>query len=132
MTNIKISCTGNKGPGESDIYTGSLEPHHSTCSNGDLMLFCAIHIICAGIVTGQCDKYQNLVLAAKALASLHICMCSTEPCHSNEISCAGSNGDLRTVYVNSECCGECTSNHGISVQPSVRCINVLKCSSALI
>ena len=26
--------------------------------------------------------------------------------HSTEISCAGSNGDLCTVYKNSECCGE--------------------------
>ena len=26
--------------------------------------------------------------------------------HSTEISCAGSNGDLCTVYTNSECCGE--------------------------
>ena len=40
---------------------------------------------CAGIVTRQCDRYQDRshVLTAKALASLHICS------HSNEISCAG-------------------------------------------
>ena len=46
------------------------------------------------------------MLAAKALASLHSCTGSPEPRHSNEISCAGSNGDLCTVNVNSECCGE--------------------------
>ena len=62
--------------------------------------------ICAGIVTEQCDKYQNLVMAVKALASLHICTGSFEPRHSNELSCAGPNGDLCIVYVNSECCGE--------------------------
>ena len=46
------------------------------------------------------------MLAAKALASLHICTGSFEPRHSNEISCAGPNGDLCIVYVNSECYGE--------------------------
>ena len=29
--------------------------------------------------------------------------------HSTEISCAGSNGDLCTVYKNSKCCGEAAS-----------------------
>ena len=39
------------------------------------------------------------MLTAKALASLHICIGLPEPRHSNEISCAGSNGDLCTVYL---------------------------------
>ena len=48
--------------------------------------------------------------------------------HSTEISCAGSNGDLCTVYKNSECCGEAadSSNHGVSRQPSMHCINASK------
>ena len=36
----------------------------------------------------------------KALASLHICTGSPETRHSNEISCAGSTGNLCIVYVN--------------------------------
>ena len=46
------------------------------------------------------------MLAAKALASLHICTGSPEPRNSNEISCAGLNGDLCTIYASSECYGE--------------------------
>ena len=42
------------------------------------------------------------MLAAKALASLHICTGSPEPRHSNEISCAGSNGDLCAIHASSE------------------------------
>ena len=41
------------------------------------------------------------MLAAKALASLYICTGSPEPRHSNEISCAGSNGDLCAIHVSS-------------------------------
>ena len=41
------------------------------------------------------------MLAAKALASLHICTGSPEPRHSNEISCAGSNGDLCAIRASS-------------------------------
>ena len=61
--------------------------------------------ICAGIVTGQC------------VTSIKISCASSEGFgestqgrlnhrHSNEISCAGSNGDLCTVYMKSKCCGE--------------------------
>ena len=39
------------------------------------------------------------MLTAKALASLHICTGSPEPRHSNEISFAGSNGNLCAIYV---------------------------------
>ena len=46
------------------------------------------------------------MLAANALTSLHICTGTPEPRHSIEIACAGSNGELCIVYVNSECCGE--------------------------
>ena len=60
--------------------------------------------------------------AAKAQASLHICKGSPEPRHSNEISCAGSNGELCTVYVNSEYCGESAQAN----TTSVRCINASK------
>ena len=66
-------------------------------------------------------------LAAKALASLHICTGSPEPRHSYKTSCVGSNGDLCTVYVNSDFCGEPPpAYNGTSVQPSVCCINVSK------
>ena len=41
------------------------------------------------------------MLAANALASLHICTGSPEPRHSNEISCAGSNGDLYAIHASS-------------------------------
>ena len=51
-------------------------------------------------------------------------------CPGTEISCAGPNNDLCTVYKNSECCGEAApatmahlGNHGTFRQPSVRCIN---------
>ena len=46
------------------------------------------------------------VLAAKALAILYICTGIHMPRHSNEIASAGSNGDLCTIYVKGECCGE--------------------------
>ena len=43
------------------------------------------------------------MLAAKALVSLHICTGSLEPRHSNEISCAGANGDLCAIHASSFC-----------------------------
>ena len=49
---------------------------------------------------------RSHVLAVKALVRLHICTRSSEPRHTNEIACAGSEGDLCTIYVNSACCGE--------------------------
>ena len=60
--------------------------------------------ICAGIVTGYVSKSH--VVAAESLASLHICRASPEPRHSAKTSWAGSNGNLCTVYGNSECCSE--------------------------
>ena len=63
--------------------------------------------ICTGIVTGQCDSYQDLMCRRRRL--LGVCtfaQARLSLCHSTEISCAGSNGDLCTVYVNSKCCGE--------------------------
>ena len=39
-------------------------------------------------------------------ASLHICTGLPESRHNEEISYAGSNGDLCTVQMNSKCCGE--------------------------
>ena len=63
--------------------------------------------ICAGKVTGQCDKYQDLLCLQRRL--LGVCTFAQARLnlrHSIEISCAGCNGDFCNVYVNSECCGE--------------------------
>ena len=87
-------------------------------SNGDLILVCEssegsgesahLHSLTLAFVT--VPKYHELpqteicVLftpAAKALASLHICTGSPEPRHSNEKSCAGSNGNLCAIYASS-------------------------------
>ena len=38
--------------------------------------------------------------------SMYICTGSSEPHYSTETSCAGSNGDLCSISVTSECCGE--------------------------
>ena len=46
------------------------------------------------------------MLAAKALGFCTFAQARLSLCHSTEISCAGSNGDLCTVYMNRECCGE--------------------------
>ena len=43
------------------------------------------------------------MLAAKALASLHICTGSPEPRHSYEISSVGANGDLCAIHASSYC-----------------------------
>ena len=63
--------------------------------------------ICPGKVTGQCNKYQDLLCWQQRL--LGVCTfgqarLSSRP--GTEISCAGSNNDLCTVYKNSEFCGE--------------------------
>ena len=63
--------------------------------------------ICAGKVTGQCDKYKDLLCWQWRL--LGVCTFAQARLslrHSIEISCAGWNSDFRNVYVNSECCGE--------------------------
>ena len=67
---------------------------------------------------------RSHVLAAKALASLHICTGSPEPRHSHE----SSNGDLCTIYVNSEGCVELVPE----TTASVRCINAPKCSQCVV
>ena len=51
------------------------------------------------------------MLAAKALASLHICTGSREPRHSNEISCAGANGGLCAIHASSLDSGESAHLH---------------------
>ena len=75
--------------------------------------------ICAGKVTGQCDKYQDLLCWQRML--LGVCFFAQARLslrHSIEISCAGWNGDMLWWV--------CHSNHSTSVQPSVRCINASK------
>ena len=80
---------------------------------------------CASIVTRQCGRYQDLVLAAKVLESLYICTGWPEPL-SQYLMCY-----LNWLFVDHLCEQRrlwrvCTRIHGTSVQPSVRCINVLK------
>ena len=55
------------------------------------------------------------MLAAKALASLHIYTGSPEHCHSTEISCAGSNGDLMLFCASSEGSGEYEHSHRLTL-----------------
>ena len=43
---------------------------------------------------------------SEALGSLHVAQTCRSLHHRIEISCAGLNGDLCNVYVNSECCVE--------------------------
>ena len=61
-----------------------------------MAIFCSIHPgaktlvslhICAGVVTGQCNKYQDLSCRRRLWR-----VCTPEPRQSTEISCAGSNG----------------------------------------
>ena len=55
------------------------------------------------------------VVIMNYMQGVHFCMKSLFPHHSNEISRAGSHGDLCTVYMTSECCGEsapAANNHG--------------------
>ena len=66
--------------------------------------------ICAGKVTGQWNKYQDLLCWQRRL--LRVCkfaLARLSLRHGIEISHAGWNGDLCNVYVNSECCGESAS-----------------------
>ena len=57
----------------------------------------------------------------------------TEPRHSIEISCAGSNGDLCTVHVNREYCGESAP---ASAAPlcNYQCVDLMrqKCSQCVV
>ena len=55
-------------------------------------------------VTGQCNKYQDLLCCQKRLCTFAQARLSL--LHSIEISCADWNGDFCNVYVNSEWCGE--------------------------
>ena len=59
--------------------------------------------ICADKVTGQCNKYQDLLCWQQRL--LGVCtfaQARLSHIHSIEISCAGGNRDFCNVYVNSE------------------------------
>ena len=61
----------------------------------------------AQAVTGQCNKYQDLLWWQQRL--LGVCtfaQARLSLLYSIEISCAGWNGDFCNVYVNSEWCGE--------------------------
>ena len=63
--------------------------------------------ICAGKVTRQCNKYQDLLCWQRRL--LGVCTFAQARLslrHSIEISCADSKSDLCSVYKNSEWCGE--------------------------
>ena len=63
--------------------------------------------ICAGKVTGQCNKYQDpLCLQQRLLGVCTFEQARLSLLHSIEISCSGWNGDFCNVYVNSEWCGE--------------------------
>ena len=64
----------------------------------------------AQAVTGQCNKYQDLLCWQQRL--LGVCtfvQVRLNLLHSIEISWAGWNGDFCNVYVNSEWCGESAS-----------------------
>ena len=58
-------------------------------------------------ITSKNDYYSLFFYAEKALASLYFCTGSPESSsrYFVTISCAGSNGDLCTVYMNRECSG---------------------------
>ena len=61
----------------------------------------------AQAVTGQCNKYQDLLCWQQRL--LWVCtfaQARLSLLYSIEIPCAGLNGEFCNVYVNSECCGE--------------------------
>ena len=61
----------------------------------------------AQAVTGQCNKYQDLLCWQQML--LGVCtfaQARLSLLYSIKISCAGWNGDFCNVYVNSEWCGE--------------------------
>ena len=61
----------------------------------------------AGKVTGQCDKYQDLLCWQRRLLGVGTFAQARQSLrHSIEITCAGWNSDFCNVYVNSECCGE--------------------------
>ena len=63
--------------------------------------------ICAGIVIGKCHYYQDLLCLQRRLWGVcNFAKACLSLRNSTKISCAGSDGDLCTVYVNSECCGE--------------------------
>ena len=79
-----------------------------------LPYLCAIHASSeysgAQVVTGQCNKYQDLLCWQQRLFGV----CTFAQAHlsllySIEISCAGWNGDFCNVYVNSKWCGESAS-----------------------
>ena len=84
--------------------------------------------MCADKVTGQWDKYQDLLCWRRGLLGVCTFAQAGQSLRSSiEISCAGWNGDLCNVYVNPRMLWlVCTSNHSTSVQPSVRCINAQK------
>ena len=67
---------------------------------------CKSHVA-AHIVTGQCDKYQDLIYWQRRLRrACTFVQTRLRLRHSTEISCAGSTCDLCTVYMDSEGCGE--------------------------
>ena len=61
----------------------------------------------AQAVTGQCNKYQDLLCWQQRLLGVcTVAQARLSLLYSIEISCAGWNGDFCNVYVNSEWCGE--------------------------
>ena len=64
----------------------------------------------AQVVTGQCNKYQDLLYWQQMLlGACTFAQARLGLLYSIEISCAGWNGDFYNVYVNSEWCGESAS-----------------------
>ena len=51
---------------------------------------------------------------------------SPELRHSNEISCADSNGDLCIIYVNIECCGESTPATTAHIMCNHQCVESMR------
>ena len=96
------------------------------CTNGEL---CAIHS--SSVNSGESAHLHRYsywtmqqvpifhMLAAKALASLHICTGSPEPRHSNETSCAGSNGDLCAIHASSLDSNESAHLHRYSISINI-------------
>ena len=123
-------------------------------SNGDLMPFCASsegsgeskwRFVCysrqqrilwwvctfAQAVTGQCNKYQDLLCWQQRL--LGVCtfaQARLSLLYSIEISCAGWNGDFWNVHVSSEWCGEQPQKFCATISALYQCVK--KCSQCVV
>ena len=83
--------------------------------------------ICAGSHWKMWEVSRSLVLAAKALGSMHVCTDSPEPSiQYRNIMCWLKWRFLQRLCEQQMMWWVCTSNHRNSVQPSVRCSNASK------